>query len=98
MAIFIVMTLDQYLQTTYAAQLAAEVGVSPAFVSQWRSGYRQVPAERCPAIERATGGAVKCEDLRPDVDWAVLRCTCTRDPETAHDDGGPREHELQEAA
>ena len=32
-----------------------------------------VPAERCPAIEEATGGLVRCEDLRPDVRWDVLR-------------------------
>lgn len=29
------------------------------------------PAEYCPSIERATG--VRCEELRPDVDWSVLR-------------------------
>lgn len=27
----------------------------------------------CINIERETGGAVRCEDLRPDVDWAWLR-------------------------
>jgi DNA-binding transcriptional regulator YdaS (Cro superfamily) len=32
-----------------------------------------VPADRCPVIERETGGAVRCEELRPDVDWAYLR-------------------------
>lgn len=26
-------------------------------------------------IERETGGVVRCEDLRPDVDWAYLRGT-----------------------
>jgi DNA-binding transcriptional regulator YdaS (Cro superfamily) len=41
------------------------------------------PAEYCPAIERATNGAVKCEDLRPDVEWSVLRCTCTDQKEAA---------------
>jgi len=42
------------------------------------------PAEYCPAIERATAGQVKCEDLRPDVDWSVLRCTCAKDgPDTS---------------
>jgi DNA-binding transcriptional regulator YdaS (Cro superfamily) len=35
----------------------------------------RVPAEYCPAIEKATAGAVRCEDLRPDVDWAYLRAT-----------------------
>lgn len=36
------------------------------------------PAEYCPALERATGDAgerVLCEELRPDVDWSVLRNT-----------------------
>ena len=49
--------------------------VSPGMVSQWVSGHRGVAAEHCPAIERATSGAVRCEDLRPDVDWAYLRAT-----------------------
>lgn len=65
----------------------------PQVVGNWR--HRGVPAEYCPAIERATRGTVRCEDLRPDIDWAVLRCTC-RD-EAAHDERGPRAHELQEA-
>lgn len=55
------------------SSLAKQVGVSGPAVTQWSTGFRQVPAERCPLIERATQGAVRCEDLRPDVDWAVLR-------------------------
>jgi DNA-binding transcriptional regulator YdaS (Cro superfamily) len=39
----------------------------------WFATRRAIPAEHCPALERATAGAVRCEDLRPDVDWAVLR-------------------------
>ena len=62
------------LITGGVTKLAKEVNVTPPAVSQWISGIRRVPAERCPAIERATGGAVRCEDLRPDVDWGVLRC------------------------
>lgn len=27
-------------------------------------------------IERETRGQVRCEDLRPDVDWGYLRSTC----------------------
>ena len=53
--------------------LARMIGVTPPTIHQWISGIRPIPAERCPQIERATGGAVRCEDLRPDVDWAVLR-------------------------
>ena len=42
---------------------------------QW--GRSQVPAERCPDIERATNGAVTCEELRPDLaeQWKYLRST-----------------------
>ena len=53
--------------------LASAIGVSPVIISQWKTGARPVPAERCPSIEKATDGAVRCEDLRPDVDWAYLR-------------------------
>jgi DNA-binding transcriptional regulator YdaS (Cro superfamily) len=42
-------------------------------LQQWRRA--RVPAEYCPRIERATHGAVRCEELRPDVDWAYLRKT-----------------------
>lgn len=42
-------------------------------IQAWRS--TRVPAEYCPEIEKATNGAVRCEDLRPDMDWAYLRAT-----------------------
>ncbi len=66
--------LDQAPRGT-GTELAAKIGVNRVLVSQWTAeeGARQVPAEHCPAIERATNGAVRCEDLRPDIDWAVLR-------------------------
>ena len=47
----------------------------PPISAQAVHKWKQVPAERCPAIEQATNGAVTCEDLRPDVDWAYLRGT-----------------------
>ncbi len=73
------MTLHDYLRSIRSQkQFAEAIGAHPVLVSQWASGTRRVPAERCPAIERATGGAVRCEDLRPDVDWAYLRGTGCR--------------------
>ncbi|EES2774583.1 transcriptional regulator, partial [Escherichia coli] len=36
--------------------MARLLGVSPPSVNQWIKGVRQLPAERCPAIERATKG------------------------------------------
>jgi DNA-binding transcriptional regulator YdaS (Cro superfamily) len=47
--------------------LALRVGVTPQAVSQWVTGRRPIPAERCPAIELAV--RVKCEELRPDLHW-----------------------------
>jgi DNA-binding transcriptional regulator YdaS (Cro superfamily) len=52
--------------------LAARLGVRQSLVSMWKHRGR-VPAEHCPSIERATQGAVRCEQLRPDVEWFVLR-------------------------
>jgi DNA-binding transcriptional regulator YdaS (Cro superfamily) len=52
------------------SNLARQLGVSPQRVTNWTARGR-VPVEMCPPIERLTG--VRCEDLRPDIDWAVLR-------------------------
>ena len=69
------MDLNTYISQTRGGGnlLSRSLGVSGVVVSLWKTGARQVPAERCPAIEAATGGLVRCEDLRPDVPWAVLR-------------------------
>lgn len=69
------MDLDTYLtREGYGAvkRLADAIDAPSVLVSQWRYG-RQIPAARCPAIERETGGAVTCEEQRPDVDWNYLR-------------------------
>jgi DNA-binding transcriptional regulator YdaS (Cro superfamily) len=69
------MNLPDYINSEPGAQarLAKELGIPAPLMSQWKTGERRVPAERCPLIERATGGLVRCEDLRPDVAWDVLR-------------------------
>lgn len=53
--------------------LAAALGVTKGALPQWKGEGRRVPAEHCPVIERLTGGRVRCEELRPDMDWGVLR-------------------------
>ena len=55
------------------AAMASALGISASAVSQMALDQRQIPAERCPAIERLTKRKVRCEQLRPDVDWAYLR-------------------------
>lgn len=57
------------------SKMAGALGVTPQAVCFWRDGKRQLAAEYCPAIERATNGAVTCEELRPEVDWAYIRKT-----------------------
>ena len=54
-------------------KLADAIGVSLATIYDWRRGRRSVSAKSCMHIERATNGTIKCEDLRPDLDWAILR-------------------------
>lgn len=54
-----------------ASGLSRALGVAPSLVSQWASGDRPVPVDRCVAIERATNGAVTRRDLRPD-DWQLI--------------------------
>lgn len=81
------MDLQTYLAGDHGAQtrLARALGCPPQLMWQWQAGKRQVPAERCPGIERQSEGKVKCEALRPDVVWH-------RVPDAAwpwHPDGRP---------
>lgn len=63
--------LARAIETAGGAKALAElIGVSSSAPSMWKARGR-VPADHCPAIERATG--VKCEELRPEVEWSVLR-------------------------
>jgi len=75
---------------------ARELGVSKGRVSQWLCGDT-VPLERCIDIEKKTralaaarhddGVIVVCEDLRPDVEWNVVRGNPR--PHPAADPGKP---------
>ncbi|RJF99048.1 transcriptional regulator [Noviherbaspirillum saxi] len=58
-----------------ATALASALDLTKGAISQWKDEGRKIPAEHCPTIERVTAGQVKCEDLRPDVDWSVLRAS-----------------------
>ncbi len=55
--------------------IAQKCGISDDYLYQVITRRKSVRAERCIEIEKATGGIVRCEDLRPDVDWAYLRGT-----------------------
>ncbi|MDP9893214.1 DNA-binding transcriptional regulator YdaS (Cro superfamily) [Variovorax boronicumulans] len=77
-----VMKLSEYVDGARGRQtaLAIALGCQSQLVWQWSRNVRRVPAEKCPAIERATSGAVRCEDLRPDVAWDVLRMQAAAAP------------------
>jgi DNA-binding transcriptional regulator YdaS (Cro superfamily) len=55
-----------------ASALAKILGLSKGAISQWSD---EVPAEHCPAIEKACDGTVKCEELNSKTDWAYIRGT-----------------------
>ena len=52
---------------------ARTLAVSPQAISFWVNGKRTPSVETCIAIERETGGAVTVEQLRPEIDWSVIR-------------------------
>lgn len=49
-------------------ELAQALSVSGSLVTQWAGGSKPISVARCMHVERATGGAVRRWDLRPD-DW-----------------------------
>jgi DNA-binding transcriptional regulator YdaS (Cro superfamily) len=75
--------------------LAQALKVSQPTVSDWSTGKKPVPVERCAQLERATGGVVTRKDLRPD-DWQEIwpelagdtPITTTTEPATAGDHHG----------
>lgn len=70
------MTLPDYLKDAGLTQseFAAQLGVTQAAVAFWL--HNKPPTiERAIQIEKLTDRKVRCEDLRPDVDWAYLRAT-----------------------
>jgi len=72
------MNLQTYFQLEGRGSLtvlASSINAFTSDVSNWSNHVRQVPAERCPDIEKATNGQVTCEELRPDIPWGVLRGT-----------------------
>jgi DNA-binding transcriptional regulator YdaS (Cro superfamily) len=75
------------------AALASALGYNDRRnVAPYFAGGRRIPAEHCPALERATRRKhaedpskriVTCEELRPDVAWDVLRLQTAPDHQAA---------------
>ena len=66
------------------AELARMLGVMPAAVFQWVKKTRPIPNDKCPAIEKACGAVVSCEELLPDLHWVRIP-----DPNWPHPSGRP---------
>ncbi|EIO7127646.1 helix-turn-helix domain-containing protein [Escherichia coli] len=68
------MTLKEFiksLKTGEAKKFAANLGVSPSFLSQMASGNSPVSPVRALMIEAETGGHVTRRELRPN-DWELI--------------------------
>ena len=62
------------------AALATACNTSPAYLEQIAGGHRACREALAMAIDRASGGAVTVEELRPDLiaHWQYLRGTAKR--------------------
>lgn len=72
------MNLKSYLSTLSLkerAAFAARVGTSAGHLRNMSYGYRTCAETLAIDIERETGGAVTCEELCPNADWAYVRGT-----------------------
>lgn len=75
------MLIPEYLSGLPSADdrkaFAVRCGTSLEYLRLIASGAdgRRFRESLCIAIERESAGAVTCEELRPDVDWAYLRGT-----------------------
>lgn len=72
------MNLREYLKSISSEQaetLAKTCGTTLGYLRQVAYGNRRVRESLAIKLEKETGRAVQCEDLRPDVDWSVIRNT-----------------------
>ena len=72
------------IHPTERRAVAVAVGMHEQYLYQCLTGRRPTPADRCPAIERATAGRVTVDALRPDVQWHRIA-----DPTWPHPNGRP---------
>lgn len=59
-------------------ELAKKSGIGDDYLYQVLTGRKKASIPLCAVLERETNHAITCEDLRPDVDWGVLRGTATK--------------------
>ncbi len=74
------MDLKTYLSSLSLKErdaLAKRCKTTAAHLRNVSYGYRPCGESLAINLDRETGGAVPCEEMRPDVDWAYLRSTKT---------------------
>jgi DNA-binding transcriptional regulator YdaS (Cro superfamily) len=72
-------TLRQFLkQLTPDEQVefARQCGTSIGYIRKAMSINQRFSAELCIQFEQFSQGEIRCEDLRPDINWAVIRGHC----------------------
>lgn len=72
------MKLNEYLKKLSPIALqefAKRCETTPAHLKQVAGNHRRAGEYLCINIDRETSGQIRCEDLRPDVDWAYIRST-----------------------
>ncbi len=72
------MTLNEYLKSLTKNEInnfAAKCRTTKGQLKQVALGNRRAGESLAINIERETSGQIRCEELRPDVDWAYIRST-----------------------
>lgn len=68
----------------------ARCGTSEGYLRKAVSKGQRLGESLCIAIDRESRGAVRCEDIRADVDWAYLRSAPSVATEArCHEEGHP---------
>lgn len=80
-------------QTAFAARCDTTVG----YLRKACSKGQRLGEGLCIKIERESGGEVRCEAIRPDVDWAYLRNSLHAEPSLPADAGVPQKIQPNQA-
>lgn len=78
MVIFATMDLKTFLESLTMKEredFATRCNSSAGHLKNVSYGYRSCAESLAISIEKESGGKVRCETLRPDVDWQYLRNT-----------------------
>lgn len=68
--------LIEYINSLSIADRTAfekEIKTTINYLRRANSGKTKLGINICIAIDKATDGIVRCEDIRPDIDWRFLR-------------------------